>query len=79
MNNYLIALFAQALPFSLLGILGAFLYRKSRLQAILAGVIGSISLPLLSLFAGILGKPDVLVVSAFYGVLFGLVIAYVSK
>ncbi len=79
MNNSLIALLGQALPFSLLGIVGAFFYRKSTRAAMLAGVIGSISLPALSYIAGILGRPDVLVVSAFYGILYGLGAAYVSK
>ncbi len=69
--EYILALFAQALPMSILGIVGAFFYRKSIQSAIFAGVIGSISLPLLSLILGLTSRADLLLASALYGILFG--------
>lgn len=69
--EYLIALFAQALPGSIPGIVTAFFYRKSKKSAIFYGVIGSAFLPALSLFSGITSRVDVLLASVLYGILFG--------
>ncbi len=69
--EYIVALFAQALPMSILGLVGAFFYRKSTQSAIFAGIIGSISLPLLGLISGVTNRADLLLASALYGILFG--------
>jgi hypothetical protein len=77
--EYLVAIFAQSLPMSVIGLVGAFFFRKSTQSAIFAGVIGSVSLPMISLVMGLTSRPDLLLASALYGILFGWGVARVSK
>ncbi len=68
--EYIISNFAQALPMSFLGIVAPFFFRKKMQYALIAGIAGAISLPIISYFV-LAPSPDILLPSAIYGVIFG--------
>lgn len=73
MVDYIIANVAGALPLSLLGLVAIY-FRKSKLKAVLSGLLGAISLPILSFLANPLGQPDSILFSAIIGSGFGYLV-----
>ncbi len=80
MLHYILGNAAQALPLSFVGLIAVFFFRKSLTKAIVAGCLGSITLPLAVLFSDdMTGSGALVFAAAIWGVLYGVIVGFVSR